>query len=236
MVCNPDRRPSTAVKLLQRRYRPCGADATAHGDPEPCKNNKGGEMINDNSRFSLGLMSYLGAGVRVFSWGGENERLTIGNYVSVADDVTFLLGGNHSYKGFSTFPFKVRYFGYPEESLSKGPIVIDDDVWIGYGSIILSGIVIGRGACIAAGSVVTKDVKPYTVVAGNPAKMVKLRFGDNTYEGFRQHNAIVNELRRIDYSRLTRQAALTVGEDILYMPLTVDNVKHIVDLICEACR
>ena len=65
-----------------------------------------------------------------------------------------------------------------DEATSKGDIIVQDDVWIGYGATILSGLTIGQGAVIAAGSVVTKDVTPYSVVAGVPARVIKYHFGE----------------------------------------------------------
>ena len=65
-----------------------------------------------------------------------------------------------------------------QEAVTKGPIVLEDDVWIGQDSIILSGVTIGRGSVIAAGSVVTKSVEPYSIVGGNPARLIRYRFDD----------------------------------------------------------
>ena len=102
----------------------------------------------------------------------ENEKLEIGNYVSIADNVTFILSGNHYIDTFTTYPFKVNCFSEKVEAWGKGPIKVGDDVWIGYGATILSGVTIGQGAVIVAGSVVVKDVEPYSVVGGNPAKLL----------------------------------------------------------------
>lgn len=118
--------------------------------------------------------------IEVLSWGAEHEKLIIGNFCSIAKDVKFILGGNHNYKTISTFPFKYKYQGISSPGLSKGPIIVKDDVWIGYGSTILSGIKIGQGAIIGAMSVVSKDVPPYAIVVGNPAKIVNYRFDEDT--------------------------------------------------------
>ena len=79
------------------------------------------------------------------------------------------------------------------EAISKGDIIVDDDVWIGYGATILSGVHIGQGAVIAAGAVVTKDVPPYAIVGGVPAKVIKYRFSPE----------IIQQLMKLDYSKLT---------------------------------
>jgi virginiamycin A acetyltransferase len=105
------------------------------------------------------------------------ERLTIGNYVSIAPDVTFFLGVNHQIHTVTTFPFYSKLIDRsPIDALNKGPIVIEDEVWIGTGAMIFSGITIGKGAVIAAGSVVTREVPPYAIVGGNPAKVIRFRF------------------------------------------------------------
>lgn len=109
-----------------------------------------------------------------------DENLTIGNYVSIAPDVIFLLGMNHQINTATTFPFHSKLIERsPVDALSNGPIVVEDEVWIGMGARILSGIKIGKGAIIAAGSVVTKDVEPYAIVGGNPAKLIRFRFSDD---------------------------------------------------------
>jgi acetyltransferase-like isoleucine patch superfamily enzyme len=105
-----------------------------------------------------------------------DTKLKIGSYCSISPGVRFLLGGEHQIDSISTYPFKVKCFGYEYEAGSKGDIVIGDDVWIGTNAIICSGIKIGQGAIVAAGTVVTKDVPPYAVVGGNPAKVIKYRF------------------------------------------------------------
>jgi acetyltransferase-like isoleucine patch superfamily enzyme len=108
-----------------------------------------------------------------------NERLTIGNYVSIAPDVIFLLGVNHQINTATTFPFYSKLIQRsPIDAISKGPIIIEDEVWIGTGSTIFSGVKIGKGAIIAAGAVVTKDVQPYSIVGGSPAKVLRFRFPD----------------------------------------------------------
>lgn len=132
----------------------------------------------DRKKVSVGQYSY--GHLNVFDWGGDGERLQIGNCVSLAEDVKFILGGNHSITGYSTFPFSALSGLEPGiDAKCKGAIIVNDDVWIGLGVIVLSGVTIGRGAVIAAGSIVSKDVPPYAIVAGNPAKIIKYRLSED---------------------------------------------------------
>ena len=104
-------------------------------------------------------------------------NLKIGSFCSIANDVKFVLSAEHPTKFISTYPFKVLCTKTAEcEALSKGDIIVDDDVWVGYRATILSGVHIGQGAVIAAGAIVTKDVEPYQIVAGIPARPIKYRF------------------------------------------------------------
>lgn len=109
---------------------------------------------------------------------GSMNNIIIGKYCSIAEGVIFDSGFNHNMDFVSTFPFNslpgLDYLkGHP---LCKGDIVIGNDVWIGEGAIIMSGITVGDGAVIAARAIVTKDVEPYSMVAGMPAKFKKYRF------------------------------------------------------------
>lgn len=117
--------------------------------------------------------------VNVRYWKHPKEGLSIGAYVSIAENVIFILGGNHTTTGYMTYPLHTMRGCYTsDDSYSKGPIVIEDDVWIGFGSIILSGVTIGRSSVIAAGSIVTKSFPAFSVIAGNPARLIKRRLSD----------------------------------------------------------
>lgn len=117
--------------------------------------------------------------LNVYYYQNINSNLIIGNYVSIGHNVLFLLGGNHYATSLFNYPFKYFLRSDENDSYSKGPIVLDDDVWIGMNSTILSGVKIGKGAIVGANSVVSKSVDPYTIVAGNPAKVLKKRFSDD---------------------------------------------------------
>jgi len=113
----------------------------------------------------------------------KKEQLCIGDYVSIANCVSFLLGGNHYHKNLTTYPIKTFLLNESgSDSYSKGPIIVEDEAWLGYGAVVVSGVTIGKGAVIAAGSVVTKDIPPYAIVAGNPAKIIKYRFSNEVIE------------------------------------------------------
>jgi acetyltransferase-like isoleucine patch superfamily enzyme len=110
-------------------------------------------------------------------------RLTIGKFCSIAPDVRIFLGDEHRTDWVTTYPFGTvhkdvfgeRITGHPA---TKGDVIIGNDVWIGYGATIMSGVEIGNGAVIAARSHVVKSVAPYELVGGNPAKHIKFRFND----------------------------------------------------------
>lgn len=122
----------------------------------------------------------------------KDEFLSIGSFCSIAKGVKFILGGNHHYDFISTFPFKT-FFQNEEEAFSKGDIILKDDVWVGTDSLILSGVTLGQGCVVAAGSVVTKSFPPYSIIGGNPAKLIKMRFDDS----------VIKDLIQLDYNDLT---------------------------------
>ena len=112
---------------------------------------------------------------------GSMNNITIGSYCSIAEGVIFDSGFNHNINFVSTFPFNKlegleHLTGHP---ICKGDIVIGNDVWIGEHVMIMSGVTIGHGSIIGARSIVTKDVKPYSMVAGSPATFKKYRFNSS---------------------------------------------------------
>ncbi|MDR7135224.1 acetyltransferase-like isoleucine patch superfamily enzyme [Lysobacter niastensis] len=134
-------------------------------------------LVSDDPRVSIGRYTYGNATFKLWL---EEESVRIGSFCSIADDVLIFGGGEHRPDWVTTYPLRIA-FGDPLAGLdghpaTKGPTVIGNDVWIGHGARILSGVVIGDGACIGAGAVVTKPVPAYAVVAGNPAEVKRLRF------------------------------------------------------------
>lgn len=132
--------------------------------------------ICDLSKIVVGKKTYGEINLQDFS--PSKNKLIIGSYCSIGPEVQFLLGVEHQTTSISTYPFKVKVFGAEKEARSKGNITVKDDVWIGSRAIICSGVTIGQGAIIAAGAIVTKDVEPYAIVGGNPAKVIKYRISE----------------------------------------------------------
>lgn len=124
----------------------------------------------------------------------NGDKLRIGSFCSIACGAKFLFtGANHALGSLSTYPFPIFFeeWGLDVKNIrqawdNKGDIVIGNDVWIGYEAVILSGVTIGDGAVIGARAVVTKDVPPYTIVGGVPAKPIRRRFDDETAEKLRR--------------------------------------------------
>ena len=159
----------------------------------------------DETLVSVGRKTY---GPLFVCASNREARLTIGNFCSIAPAAAFILSSEHAAGYVSTFPFRVKYGFADCEALSKGDICVEDDVWIGYGATILSGVRIGQGAIVAAGAVVTKDVPPYAVVGGVPAKVMKYRFPPE----------MIGELLKVDYGKLSDDMVRD-HIDELYQPL-----------------
>ena len=135
------------------------------------------DNIKDHTSFKLDTL----AGLELFYF-KKSENLKIGRFCSFGENVKFLLNRNHNVKNISTHLLNYKYNkkSLPNDIIIKGDIVFDNDIWVGKGVMFLPNIHIGNGAVIGAGSVVTKDVPPYAIVAGNPAKVIKYRFDEDT--------------------------------------------------------
>lgn len=165
--------------IFKRRWR----KMNAHNTTGACN------LFNPNL-VSVGRYSYGGLNIVMHN---DINRVIIGDFCSIAGEVVFIPSADHYVDRVMTFPIKVKCLNEKYEGISKGDIIIDDDVWIGYRATILSGTHIGQGAVIAAGAVVTKDVPPYAIVGGVPASIISYRFSPKNIE----------EMMKVDYSKLT---------------------------------
>jgi acetyltransferase-like isoleucine patch superfamily enzyme len=163
----------------------------------------------------VGINTYGHGGIKIVHTNGD-QKITIGKFCSIAEGVTMFLGAEHRVDWFSTYPFghihgdkfpKVKKGnGHPS---SKGDITIGNDVWIATNAVIMSGVTIGDGAVVGAYSIVTKDVPPYMIVAGNPAKQIRKRFSDE----------IINKLLELkwwdmDESRINEISDILCSNDL----------------------
>ena len=151
--------------------------------------------------------------------GNGPSRLRIGDFCSIADDVVFVLNGEHRMTSLLTFPLATFVLGQRESALSRGDIVVADDVWIGHGAIILSGVSIGRGSVIAAGSVVVKDVPSFAICAGVPARQVGTRFSE----------PVRMILKDLDYSKINAEF-VECHLELLEKPITeatLSELRHL---------
>lgn len=142
--------------------------------------------ILGKSKVTVGRFTYGLENLSIREW-GEGAALEIGGFCSIAP-ATIVLGGNHRTDWITTFPFghiyqdELGFEGLTGHPTTNGDVVIGNDVWIGIGVNILSGIVVGDGAVLSAYSNVVKDVGPYEIVAGNPGKVLRRRFDDEVIE------------------------------------------------------
>ena len=135
-------------------------------------NIKGKIYVCENGKIDIGDYFYIGQNSMV----GAVEKITIGNCVIISNDVRIYDNNNHPTS--PKFREKMSMNGYSNDNWSwrwadSAPVIIEDNVWIGQYSTILKGVTIGKGSIVATKAVVTKDVPPYSIVAGNPAKVVK---------------------------------------------------------------
>ncbi|MDG7169950.1 CatB-related O-acetyltransferase [Streptococcus pneumoniae] len=168
--------------------------------------------IFDIDKVSVGNYTYGNIDILDF---GTNEKLSIGSFCSIAPNVKFILNADHCTNYFTTFPLKVKVLqNQDKEGISKGDIIVGDDVWLGLNAVILSGVTIGQGAIIAAGAVVTKNVPPYAIVGGNPARIIKYRF----------EAEIIDKLLKVNFSKLSKY---DIEKHIKQMYIPLVEVKQL---------
>jgi acetyltransferase-like isoleucine patch superfamily enzyme len=146
------------------------------------------------STISVGNDVYIGPGANFIS---TESTITIGNKVMFGPNVT-IIGGDHNASQIGKFMRDVRE-KRPEDDL---PVVIEDDVWVSTGVIILKGVTIGRGSIVAAGAVVAKSIPPYSIAGGVPAKVIKWRFSEE--EVISHESVLYNEDARIAREVITK--------------------------------
>jgi chloramphenicol O-acetyltransferase type B len=131
-------------------------------------------------QYNIGKWTYGNPKIR--SW-EEGASLRIGSFCSIAEGVKIFLGGEHRVDWVTTFPFSVLWeagHGIKGHPKTKGDVIIGNDVWVGADCVILSGVTIGDGAVLGARAVATRDIPPYAIATGNPARTVRKRFDDQT--------------------------------------------------------
>lgn len=176
----------------------------------------------ENSPISIGRFTYGDTLFNVKTW-HEGASLTIGSFCSLSSNLTIFLGGNHRIDWITTYPFghifcnDLNVGNIPGHPSTNGDVVIGSDVWIGDGVTIMSGITIGDGAVIAANSHVVKNVMPYEIIGGNPARMIKKRFTDD----------IIDKLLILKWWELSIQDITTISKVLCSEP-TIEILDELI--------
>ena len=142
-----------------------------------------------------------------------DDKLEIGKFCQIATGVRFIMNGaNHAMDGVSTYPFQVMskaWSSAPAKIKRKGYTIIGNDVWFGNSATIMQGVKVGDGAIIGTNSLVTKDVEPYSIVGGNPARLIRKRYDEETIE-------FLLKLKWWDWplEKITKNLDLIIGSDI----------------------
>lgn len=176
--------------------------------------------VFDIDRVSVGEYSY--GPLRVIDGGGYSH-LTIGSHCSIAEDVTFVLSGEHHLHAVTTLPLRTFVLGEAQDALSNGNIDVEDDVWIGHGAIVLSGVRLARGSVIAAGAVVAHDTAPYSVVGGVPARQISTRVAAE----------MVSRVQQLDLTLLS-PALVADNIELLEHPLDEETIRTLEGLLRRA--
>lgn len=150
------------------------------------------------------------------SWNSGKPALIIGSWCSIAEDVLFISHNDHDTSLFTTYPFHRKILHSGTDAITKGGIIVKDDVWIGARSTVLDGVTIGQGAVIACSAVVVNDVPPYSVVAGVPARVVKMRF----------NNELIEQMLKVNFDDIDEEF-FRVNAAILERPISASTLQHL---------
>lgn len=183
-------------------------------------NDKNGTVpvnLFEKTKVKVGEGTY--GGLYVLCFDNNEESLTIGNYCSIAADVCWVLGGEHDYRTLMTYPFArhILHWGIGSPAPTKGSITVGDDVWVGRGAAILSGVKIGKGAVIGAGSLVSKDVPAFAIFAGSQVI------------GYRFEERICSMLAEINYAAI-KEMTNDEKRFVLETKITESNIDEIIEL------
>lgn len=195
-----------ALYQFKKKWRRCNSH-----------NNTTAENLFPLGAVSVGAHSY--GPISLLSYGLQGHLLEIGSFCSIADGVIFLAAGEHAVDCLMTFPVTAKFLGGPV-TMSNGAIVLEDDVWVGMGATILSGVRIGKGAIIGARAVVAKNVPPFAVVVGNPGRVARFRFTED----------IRNKLVNLDYTKITANDVRTYAE-LFSQVMTEKKAKELLRIV-----
>ncbi|MEN6462589.1 MAG: CatB-related O-acetyltransferase [Syntrophomonas sp.] len=174
------------------------------------------ENIFPLNKVSVGRYTY--GGLRVYTYRNPNEKLAIGDFCSIASDVVFILSGEHNYRKILSYPIEEKFGNKKYESYCKGPIIIEDDVWIGARSTILSGVRIGKGSIVGAGSIVAVNVPPYSIFVNG--RVIKHRFKEE----------ICQKLYSSDFSKIDSDVILN-NYKLINQNVSEENIIEILRAI-----
>lgn len=169
-------------------------------------NNTTIEKCFDVTKVTVGKATY--GVINPYFYENDEARLIIGSFCSIAEGTKFVFG-EHDYERPFTYPIDAYVMNNREINPIKGNIVIEDDVWLGMNSIVLSGVTIHQGAVIGANTVVAKDIPPYAIYAGG--RIIKYRFG----------NEIIDKMLKIDFSKIDYEI-IKGNRDLLYNKIEND--------------
>jgi acetyltransferase-like isoleucine patch superfamily enzyme len=179
------------------------------------------ESVFNKNNVIVGKHTY--GRISVLDYSSHECLLEIGSYCSIGPDVLFLLAAEHNTKTLTTYPLKAKLLNLGSEAFSKGNIFVEPGVWFGARVIVSSGVRIGQGSIVASGSTITKDVPPYSIVAGCPARVVKYRFNED----------IINRLLNSDLESLLEAVNISTADKFYTNLETIEQLENLLEEINE---